>query len=302
VTTDQWYHIDPTGIVYTLADGVNSWVSAYAGFGVDNLEIIGVRAPGQHGQAFQGIYMPTRTMTVMVDIAHTSAALWRAYDEALRRACSPFKAGSQPAPTSYCTLRRVTSDGRTRDIHCWLVSYPEDSADLDGPLYGKRLLKYAAPDPPFFYDPTAQVLTLSVGGTGGITFPITFPITFTSTAIDETIRPENTGDIETWPTIRLYGPGVNPQIENVTTGYTVNMTGGGGVTLDAGDYLDVAMGLATVTFHDASAGTSTDVTYKMSAASAFWPLIGGVNAVRVRMASSTSGSAVFTFFNYYQGV
>jgi hypothetical protein len=194
-------------------------------------------------------------------------------------------------------LKVVTPDGRTRKIDCWMVEWPD--LEADGPFTGLVEPTFWA-ESPWFYDPTALTETLALEGDGGITFPITFPITFGSTTIDSYVYPENTGDVETWPTIRVNGPGENIELTNVTTGKTLALTAGGGVTLAANDYVTIDMDAGTVTWWDNSGGTTTSVIEKLSAASEFWPLVRGENTIHGEMTAAVAASIVLTYTLYYQ--
>ncbi len=298
--SEQFTHTDPNGTVYTLVDSVNTFFLEEAGFGLNDLQPISARVPYQHGAAAMGLYLPPRQFSLLIGIMHDTDAQWRAFDATLLGRLGPFKASVMPDIDDACIVTRTTGDGRVRAIRCFLVGYDTGSAQKNGPLFGKRLITYWAPDP-FWYDPTAQESILAISGDGGIEFPITFPIEFPETTIDQRIYVANTGHVETWPTIRINGPGVDPEIENETTGLTLDLSADSGITLDSGDYIDIDMDAATIEWYDATDGSTTNIIQKMSAASSFWPLRVGDNTVHVQMAGAYSGSVVFSYYLRYLG-
>jgi hypothetical protein len=298
--SEQWLHIDPNGIIYTLIDGVTTRYLGDEGFGLENLQPITARTPYTHGAEPLGLYAPPRELTLAIGLWAASGLLWQAQDNVLARTVSPFGVwdATLERPALH-TLRRVTEDGRTRDIDVWLIQYSKPSSGRSGPLWGRRLLRYWAPYP-FFYDPTEQTETLALGGDGGIVYPVTFPVTFDSTAIDAYVYPDNQGDIETWPRLRINGPGANIVITNETVDKKVELSAGGGLTLDVGDYVEIDMDAGTIDWYDASAGTTTSILEKMSADSEFWYLVRGVNTIHAVMTAAYTGSIVFNYYLYYQ--
>lgn len=289
------YYTDPDGFEYALNDGVNAFLrqNGMRGFGVQRVQAATERTPYTQGVArLGGPYTPERELQVALQLTAASYSALTAYNDTLARNVSAYK-----DTDSLGALRVVTPDGRTRKIDCWMVEWPDP--EQDGPFTAVVTPTFWA-ELPWFYDPTAQSETLALGGNSGITFPITFPITFGSTTIDSYVYPDNAGDVETWPVIRVNGPGANISLTNVTTGKVVALTAGGGVTLDVGDYVTIDMDDGTVTWFDLSGGTTTSVIAKLSTASEFWPLVRGINSVHGVMTSAVSASIVLTYTLYYQ--
>ncbi len=288
-------YIDPNGIEYALNDGVNSILrqNGMRGFGVQRVEVATERTPYTQGVArLGGPYTPAREMQVALRLAASTYADLVKYNDTLARNVSAYK-----DTDALGALKVVTPDGRTRKIGCWMVDWPDP--EQDGPFSAVVAPTFWA-ESPWFYDPTDQIETLALGGNSGITFPITFPITFGSTTIDSYVYPDNAGDVETWPTVRVNGPGANIEITNDTTSKTIALTAGGGVTLDAGDYVTIDMDAGTADWYDASTGITTSVLAKLSTASEFWPLVRGVNTLHGEMTGTVSGSIVISFTLYYQ--
>lgn len=288
-------YIDPDGFEYALNDGTNAYLrqNGLRGFGVQRVQVATQRTPYTQGVArLGGPYTPEREMQVALQLMGTSYSALTAYNDTLARNVSAYK-----DTDSLGALKVVTPDGRTRKINCWMVEWPD--VEQDGPFSGTVAPTFWA-ESPWFYDPTALTETLALAGDDGVTFPITFPITFASTTIDSYVYPENTGDVETWPTIRVNGPGENITLVNTTTSKTIALTADGGVTLDTGDYVTIDMDDGTVTWYDATDGSTTSVIAKLSTSSEFWPLVRGVNSIHGTMTDAVSASIVLTYTLYYQ--
>ena len=287
-----FHYIDPDGVSWTLTDQIHSFLKrgGMKGFGVMRVEAAAARRPYRDGVSrLGGPYTPEREMQLALEISHNSGVEWDALNRRLARNVSAYK---DPAALGHLSILRP--DGERRYIDCWMVEWPDPA--MEGPLFGTVMPVFWA-ERPWFYDPTLSVQTLALPG-GGLVFPITFPITFVTTALDGYVYPDNEGDVETWPLIRIDGPGTDPIIDNVTTGLSTALT----QTLDAGDYILIDMDAATITFFDLSLGTTTSIIELMGATSTFWSLVRGPNTIRVRMGDAVSGSISFTFQVLYQSL
>lgn len=291
-------YTDPSGVEYALNDGVRVLLApnGLRGFGVVRAEIPSARRPYRDGvYRLGGPYTPGREMQVALVMRGEpgdDAVDWEAFNRQMMRNCSAYK-----DTDALGSLKIAVEGGVTRQIDCWMVEWPDP--ERQGPLFGTVTPTFWA-ESPWFYDPTLQTYNVSLSNPAGIEFPITFPITFATADVDAYIYPDNEGDVPTWPTIRVYGPGLSPQIDNVTTGKLLYLNSGAGLTLDDDDYVDIDMDAATVTMWDNSEAETVNVIEYLSGASEFWPLVRGPNTVRVRMTNAYTGSITFSFYLYYQ--
>ena len=308
----RFYHIDPDGIEYPLTDGVNTWLQSYAGLGMQRLGIAAERVPYQHGRKRLGEpYLPDRLVAIGIGISDETHAAWVNRDRALIHNLSPFK-----NPSSLCALKVLRPDDVERRLAAWLVEYGADSAEMDGPVFGKRTLIYWAEDPAF-YDPTAMQTAFGVEPGGGFTFPVIFPVTFTAASdsggvifpitFPITFEAANVikhqtinyaGSLPTWPVIRCYGPGDYPKVENETEDQLVQVV----QALDSGDYVDIDMDAGIATFYDASDASSLDITSQLTDESQFWQLRPGENNLRVVFNGVTSNGVRLTYYNRYLAI
>lgn len=147
---------------------------------------------------------------------------------------------------------------------------PEVSAK---PEVGGMVLSLIAGDPKVY---SQAVTTTAVGAptaVGGFTSPATSPIVEVASSPAAPVT--NTGDTDTFPIVRIYGPIRGPRIVNTTTGLQVSMPG---LTIAAGDYIEIDMAApATIRLNGSVLASRYD--YLDPATSDFWPLVPGANVI-----------------------
>lgn len=290
---------------YTLNDNVTRFLNrnGMRGFGFPQGAVSMQRVPHTHGNAMISTtpYAEAREMQVSLTLKVNDGGDYgdlRDEYEKLVRILSPWKGTTRTnlhGISTYLGSLWVTKpDGSTvRGTDCWCTNVSD--LEEDGPFAGGVTVTFVAPYP-FWYNPSDPESTVIMGSAAvGLTFPITFPITFTSGNVDSDATIDNTGDIETWPTLVVFGPGDNPVIDNDTTGKKWSCT----QTMDADDTITVNMQAGTVMFWDNSAGTSTSIIDTMDATAEFWPLIKGENTIHLELENVVNMSALVTYYLYY---
>lgn len=118
----------------------------------------------------------------------------------------------------------------------------------------------------------------------GFIFPIAFPLaTGTTSASNPLVYAVVAGSAPVTPAIRIYGPVTAPQVTD-EAGQTFKLTG---LTLAAGNYVDIDMGGATARINGDAAQSALDtVDFSVST---FWTWSPGAHTVRY---AATSGSIV----------
>ncbi len=291
----RFWWIDHNSVEYWLVDGVHAYLkpNGMKGFGVLAIDPAAARRPYRAGVTITGDhYTGPRTMDIAALMTGDTHGELAAYVRALARNVSPHK-----DPSTLGKLKVVTPDDQTWHIDCWLSEMSDPQ--WDGPVACDVLFTLWAPEP-WFYDPTKRSETIGLANPGGVTYPADYVdptgLEYADSYLDDHVSVSNDGDVETWPTIRINGPGEDPTIENETSSKTMAIT----QTLDDGDYIDIDMDNATITFYDFSGGTTTNIIANMSAASVFYPLARGENVLHVTMTSVTTGSIVVEWYNKYQ--
>jgi hypothetical protein len=123
---------------------------------------------------------------------------------------------------------------------------------------------------PFWY---TSYQAAALGTTSVATFPLVFPFTLPSNTATSTVT--NNGDISAAATIIITGDVTNPKIENITTDEFFEFT----IDMDANDVMTITTGFGnkTITYYDATAGTTVNGFQYLNADSIFWELAPGVN-------------------------
>jgi hypothetical protein len=155
----------------------------------------------------------------------------------------------------------------------------------------KTFLVAGVAEDPFVYSQTLKSTIIDPGavGAGGFSSPLTSPLTSTApTAGQASVL--NDGSAETWPLLTIRGPCVNAIVTNFTLGLSIAFT----FTLAAGEYLQVDTNprRRTVKFGTSPATLSSRYNALDFANSRWWPLISGVNDVRISFASFSAGAQV----------
>jgi hypothetical protein len=133
--------------------------------------------PFEDGSYYLGAKAGSREFQLGVWIYGSTYGLIQQYrGELFRRLSRRYAPGS---------IRRVTSEGLTRQLDCWLTSGPVGSNDeIVAPPVGVASLGFEAPWP-YWYDPSADnLVTADFGATSGVSC-------------------NNEGDVDTWPIITI---------------------------------------------------------------------------------------------------
>lgn len=177
-------------------------------------------------------------------------------------------------------LRR-TVGSIVRELWCRYVAGLESLKDEGGNAV-RGVLTFQASDP-YWYASSESIATVNTGGSGITWFGRAwFPFLLERSSVFGSVTISNGGDVETYPTIIIYGPGENPRMKNMTTGKDMEFS----ATLARGDSLEVDTrpGYRTVKLNGES-------RFDLLSGS-LWGLERGNNLVQVEMTGSTDDSTV----------
>jgi hypothetical protein len=151
---------------------------------------------------------------------------------------------------------------------------------------GTALMELSATDPRIYDAQPLQTYAQVATPVGGLLFPVTFPMTFgVATAGSGTFQAINSGNFETRPTARIYGPIDNPRIEHSDLGLKIDLA----ISLATGDYLDIDFGARSITLN----GTASR-RYVLTGDSTWFALVPGLNNLRFA-ANSVSTTGLLSF-------
>lgn len=127
----------------------------------------------------------------------------------------------------------------------------------------------------------------SGGATAGRTYSLTFSRTYPASAAIGSGIAHNSGNVDAYPLIRLYGPLTEPVIDNDTQGKSLTFVG---LTIAAGDFLEIDTRAKTILLNGDPANSRYD---KLSyPASEWWTLSPGDNSIRFHPATYTEATTV----------
>jgi hypothetical protein len=176
----------------------------------------------------------------------------------------------------------TAADGETRRLTCRV-----DSIDFveDNPPHRRVVVGLHAADPYWYADADETETWSQNFGLPSPPFPVTFPWLFPSNILFAAATVDNPGDVESWPSWRIVGPGTNPSLRNVTTGETMVFSR----TLGLGESILVELTRDAVSITD---GLGTKLFSTLSNPSVAWAIQPGINNIQVGMADATSDSYV----------
>lgn len=232
--------------------------------------------PLQSGSQLHEIRYRPRRLDLPFLIRGTSATALRANVRSFLHVFDPSRGDG--------TLRIQGPGGDERELTCrymdGLIGHETDN--LAGPSYQRVMITFRAFDP-FWYAKNAIVNTYTVG-VAATFFPF-FPLRLTNSVIFADVTVNNTGDVNSWPTWVITGPGSTITLRNLTSGENLVLS----TTLLAGETvtIDTRPGFKSVSKND-----GTNLFSSLSTTSVLWDLRAGNNSIRLEMGGSTSASAV----------
>jgi hypothetical protein len=281
--SEQFFWIDATGNETPLSNSPNFEILVGpTGRFMPPVDLVEQQVPFQPGTRLKQAYVKSRDIDLPLGITGVSKSDLRTQIRNLLNMFNPLAGDGQ--------LKIIAEDGSQRLITCRYSSGLE--IQETGLSWQSVIIVLKAFDP-YWYDPNPIVQTFTVG-TPATFFPM-LPMRLTSSTVFADTTIANNGDVESWPTWIITGPGDTIYIRNLTTGEFININ----YTLAPGDTItiDTRPGKKTVTF-----GDGTNLYPNMSSDSSLWALQAGNNQVRIEMQNSQVTSNVqLSYQNRYWG-
>ena len=166
-------------------------------------------------------------------------------------------------------LKFTYENGNNYYLSC--VGTVTPSATIRGSNWQMVTISLTAHDPLWYGD--YQVASLGTATTK--TFPMTFPFTLAPNLAQASLT--NAGDVAAPVTIVITGDVTNPKIKNTNTDEFFEFTR----NMDESDVMTITTGFGnkTITYYDATAGTTVNGFQYLDADSVFWQLIPGANNI-----------------------
>lgn len=286
-------------VTFTASDG-GIWSPDYVigldGLGAAPAKLYAQEVPYRDGSVYLDTRIAPRILIVAFALVGTSREDFFAQRATTLQQLSPAKG---PGTFSY-TVPGVGP----RVLTCAVEEGPRfSSQQRAGTLAIKDTVRFVAHDPAW-YDPTPASAVFVGSGGGGVTFPLAFPITFGNSSLAGSQTATNAGDLATWPTITVVGPGSAPTITATYADGSQQTASFPALTLQAGDTLVIehrpGRQAATLT---PFGGQAANAIHLRSIASSFWGLAAGPTTVAAAMSGSSAQSSVTVqWYSRFSGI
>jgi phage-related protein len=283
MSSEQFFWIDANGNETALSNSSNfDILVGPTGRFMPPVDLVEQQVPFQAGTRLKQLYVKSRDIDLPLGITGTSKSDLRTQVRNLLNMFNPLLGDG--------TLKIIAEDGSQRQIKC---RYSSGLEIQETGLFWQNVIIVLKAFDPYWYDPNTIIQTFTVG-TPATFFPI-LPMRLTSSTVFSDTTINNDGDVESWPTWIITGPGDTIYIRNLTTGEFININ----YTLQPGETIniDTRPGKKTVTL-----GDGTNLYPNMSSDSSLWSLQAGYNQIRIEMQNSQIWSNVqLSYQNRYWG-
>jgi hypothetical protein len=280
-------------ITYSLTDRTNFYFIEYNGFTFAPLHRLSERGPLQDGDTDRGYRLDPRVARLKIGIFGSTYS-----DFYSKRAL--LNAIFNPSNTAGSLLFSYDTAERQLDCHC--IDIAEGNHNH---LWQEFVISLKANDPTW-YDPTMNVVYYNISaGADTMEVPTEIPMTVGASSINASQNFTNSGDVATYPQIRIDGPITGCVITNSITGDKLDLTG---TTITTGHYYDIDCRYGYKTVEDdagdnqiANLTDDSDIaTFSLEAAPT---ATGGVNPITVTGTGADENTAVtFRYYDRYVGV
>jgi hypothetical protein len=179
-------------------------------------------------------------------------------------------------------IRFISPDGLDRYIFCLYKQGLEGEEGKEGGVcWRKMTLTFRAFDPYFYGLETTEVFQLDQNPP--LWFPF-FPLNLGGDAVSSQIQIDYDGDVKTYPTWTIHGPGDDPKLINQTTGESLSISN---VTLDENQIITIDTKNRKIILDE-----NINLLPSLDYGSTFWTLEPGMNQVKIEMANATSLSSI----------
>jgi hypothetical protein len=272
-TPELWATVGVEVLEYVSADGLIARFAVERGASgrlMPPVDIWTDTVPLTPGSRYRGARHAARVVTLPI----VTAGVRYGRDElrALARALDPMRGLGRLRSTGLAT---GLSGGR--ELAC-VYQAGLDSLHEDYPHWSRAALQFLAPNP-YWVDTVEQIRDFAPANIDTEWFPF-LPLDLGGTNILGNFSITNSGDAEAWAAIDVQGPGANFAFENRTTAQRMEVPG----DVPAGQVLRIVTqpGARSVSLG------GQNWFNRLTRQSVLWPLVPGVNLLRVNYETSSS--------------
>lgn len=268
----SWIANDNVETVFTSQDWIN--VAGWAGFYAPDFEHIEDPIPFEDGAFYRRSKTLPRELEINVRVEGLTRSELFQRIRTLTHSLNVYKGIGK--------IRCVSPDGVDRYISCLYKDGLQGEAGKEGGVYwSKMVLVFRAFDPYFYGLETTEVFQLDENPP--LWFPF-FPLNLGGDAVSSQINIDYDGDVKTYPTWTIHGPGDDPKLTNQTTGESLSISN---VTLDENQIITIDTKNRKIILDD-----NINLLPSLAWGSTFWALEPGMNQVKIEMANATSLSSI----------
>jgi len=282
---------------YSLCDGTYCYWVGDEGLGMAPMHRLSERGPLQNGITDRGYRLDPRPVRLVLEINASTQSSWESKRRSLLQI---FK------PSNSEVINLVLGlETRTYYLDCHYIANLDMPSSSQFGWTQKVVVELLAPDPTW-YDPTMNVTSFSASdGADTCEIPMEVPTTIGGATINTSSIITNSGDVSSYPIIKLIGPITNPVITNGTTGDTLEFPA---LTIGGGDYyeIDCRYGYKTVEDQDGVnqiSELSDDSDIATFALEASPTVDNGENDISIYGSSASSSTSIeIRYYTRYIGV
>lgn len=275
--------IEPNGTEHDLSGSGNINVAiGPSGRFMPQFDLVEQEVPFVSGSRLRNVITKSREVDLPIEVSGLSTSDLRTQLRLIMNWFNPLKGDG--------ALKVIAEDGTQRLLTCRYAGGLE--IQETGLSWLKTILVLKAFDP-YWYDDNIIVQTFTTGLPATF-FPF-FPLRLSSSSVFADSSVTNIGDVETYPTWIVKGPGSAIYLRNLTTGELININ----YTLGVGETIniDTRRGKKTVV-----KGDGTNLYSYLSSDSSLWALQQGDNQIRIEMSGAAADSSVqLSYQNRYWG-
>ena len=286
-----WKSSGGTSVSFSKTDPTYKLLKNYDGFATPDVNYKTIAAPFQDGVTLLDTKFAPRKFSIGLMVVGPTLQDTQLAVNSLIRLCNP---SSGPG-----TLSFTYESGTTYYITASARVLPSPSTRAN--MHQAVQITFQAHTPFWYTVPQAQ----SIGSAGTITFNpdtvtnLKWPFTFPSNNSTAVIT--NYGDIPAGATFVINGQTTNPIITNSTSGLLLRFV----ISMDVGDTMTVTTGFGnkTISYYDASAGTTVNGFQYLHSSSSFIQIMPGTNTFTFTADSIAAATKVsITWSDQYSGV
>ncbi len=214
----------PNGLV--LGDGTPYTIVKASGFGSPNVEGARYKNSGRHGITLLRSFWRERIIRLEIKMRANTVVAYGQLRYDLVEAFDLPRQGN-----GFVTF--TTTDGKTLFIDYVNMNAPIDADFIPGHVTtGYAVIELIVGDP-LIYNSFIQSQSIHPPVIGGVTLPTILPFAFSASGGSDTLV--NNGNAAIGPTIQIYGPAINPHVQNSTTGLSMSINN----TIPDGSYVEI---------------------------------------------------------------